>query len=67
LSNFVKNVIRLEPPLSRVGTSSNASVKRNFWLAKFLTSRHVCVLRVTFCMSNTLRKLMIRAQDLVFW
>jgi len=34
--------------------------------AKFLTSRHVHVHRVLFYMSNTLRKLMIRAYGLVF-
>jgi len=33
--------------------------------AKFLTSRHVRVFRVIFYVSNTLRKLMIRASDLV--
>jgi len=37
------------------------SVKRNFWLAKFLTSHHVNMHRVIFYISNTLRKLMIRA------
>jgi len=34
--------------------------------AKFLTSRHARVHRVIFYTSNTLRKLMIRAQGLVF-
>jgi len=41
-------------------------VKRNFWLAKFLISRHMRMHRVTFYISNTLRKLMIRASGLVF-
>ena len=36
-------------------------VKRNFWLANFLTSRNVRMHRVTFYMQNTLRKLMIKA------
>ena len=36
-------------------------VKGNFWLAKFLTSRHMRMHRATFNISNTLRKLMIRA------
>jgi len=36
-------------------------VKRNFWLAKFLTSRHVRMYTVIFYISHTLRKLMIRA------
>ena len=40
-------------------------VKWNFWLAKFRTSRHVGMHKVVFYISNTLRKLMIRAQDLV--
>jgi len=35
------------------------SVKRNFWLAKFLTSRHMRMHRIIFYLSNTLRKLMI--------
>jgi len=41
--------------------------QRNFWLAKFLTSRHVRMQRAIFYISNTLRKLLIRAQGLVFW
>jgi len=36
-------------------------VKRNFWIAKFLTSLHVRMLRVTFYISNTLTKLMMTA------
>jgi len=36
-------------------------VKRNFALAQFLTSRHMRMHRATFNISNTLRKLMIRA------
>ena len=36
-------------------------VKRNFLLVKFLTSRHVRMHRVMFYISNTLRKLMIKA------
>ena len=35
--------------------------------AKFLTSRHVRMHKVVFHISNTLRKLMIRAQGLVLW
>jgi len=38
-----------------------ACVKRNFWLAKFLTSRQVRMHRAIFYISNTLRKLMIGA------
>jgi len=38
---------------------SDSGVKPNFWLAKFLTSRHVRMHRLIFCISNTLRKLMI--------
>jgi len=34
-------------------------VKRNFWIVKFLTSRHVRMHRAIFYISNTLRKLMI--------
>jgi len=34
-------------------------VKRNFWLANFLTSHHVHMHRVIFYISNTLRKLVI--------
>jgi len=34
--------------------------------AKFLTSRHVRMHRVIFYISNTLRKLMVKAQGLVF-
>ena len=41
-------------------------VKRNFWLAGFLTSRHVRKHRVIFYISHKLRKLMIRDQGLVF-
>jgi len=33
---------------------------------KFLLSRHMCMHRVIICISNTLKKLMIRAQGLVF-
>jgi len=36
-------------------------VKRNFWLAKVLTSHHMRMHRATFNIWNTLRKLMIRA------
>jgi len=36
-----------------------SSVKRNFRLAKFLTSLHVRVHKVIFCISNILRKLVI--------
>jgi len=36
-----------------------AGVKRNVWLVKFLTSRHVRMHRVILCTSNTLRKLII--------
>jgi len=42
------------------------SVKRNFWLAKFLPSRHTHMHRATFYILNTLRKLMIRAYGLGF-
>jgi len=34
--------------------------------AEFLTSRHVRMHRVIFYISNTLRKLIVRAQGLVF-
>jgi len=34
---------------------------------KFLTSRHMRMHRATFNISNTLRKLMIIALELVFW
>ena len=34
--------------------------KRNFWLAKYLTSRHVRMHKEIFYIPNTLRKLMIR-------
>jgi len=36
-----------------------SGVKRNLWLGKFLTSRHVRMHRVIFNISNTLRKLII--------
>ena len=35
--------------------------KRNFWLAKFLTSRHMRMHRAAFNISNALRKLITRA------
>jgi len=41
--------------------AGHAVVKRNFWLAKFLTSRYMRMHRATFNISNTLRKLMMRA------
>jgi len=34
-----------------------AGVRGNFWLAKYLTSRHMRMHRVIFYISNTLRKL----------
>ena len=43
--------------------NDQAGVKRNFRLAKFLTSRHVLTHRVIFYMSNTLRKLIIGLRD----
>jgi len=45
---------------SRVGVwKSDSGVKRNFWLAKFLTSHHVCMDRVIFCIPNMLMKLIL--------
>jgi len=41
-------------------------VKRNFWLAKFLTSYHVRMHRVIFYIPNTLIKLLIRAWEFMF-
>jgi len=38
-----------------------SGVKRNFWLAKFLTTRHVRMHKVIFYISNTLRKFKIGA------
>jgi len=43
-----------------------AGVKRNFWLANFLTSRHVLMRRVIFYIPNTLRIVIIRAEGFVF-
>ena len=42
------------------------SVKRNFWLAKFLTWHHVRMHKVIFYIPNTLIELIIRAQEFVF-
>ena len=44
--------------------SPTGGAKRNVWLAKFLTSRHVQMLRISFYMSQ--RNLMIRTYGLVF-
>jgi len=38
-----------------------SGVKRNFWLAKFLTSHHVRMHRIIFYIPNMLIKLIIRA------
>jgi len=54
--NTVK--LRLETLVRSVGANqwwSLIGVKRNFWLAKFLTSRHVRTHRVIFYISNMLR------------
>jgi len=37
----------------------DSGVKRNFWLAKVLTSRHVHMHRVIFYIQNTLKKMMV--------
>ena len=55
-----------DPVFRKFESGSDSGVKRNFWLAKFLTSRHVRVHRVIFYISNTLRKLMIKAKGSVF-
>jgi len=41
----------------RWSRSRTAGVKQNFWLAKFLTLRHVRMHRVIFYTSNTLKQL----------
>jgi len=62
-----KNVGITKPCINNNSTMGTG-VQRNFWLwlAKFLTSRHVCMHKLIFYVSNTLRKLMIRAYGLVF-
>jgi len=45
---------------------TGTGVKRNSWLAKFLTSRHVHMHKIIFYISNTQIKLMIWAYSFVF-
>jgi len=64
---YANNATNLSNSLEFLSTGMlDIVVKRNFWLPKFLTSRQVRRHRVTRHISNTLRKLMIRAQGLVF-
>jgi len=49
-------------------SSSESGVKRNFWLAKFLTSLHVRMHRVTFYISDTDQILIISGvQTFTLW
>jgi len=52
--------------LPELKSDSGSGVRRNFWLAKFLTSHHVRMRKVIFYISNTLIKLINMAQEFVF-